>query len=53
MLKHEIIQYLNSISQLNYTIYEKTLSYKIVYDRKIYKFELLHFFIRCIFFCLV
>ena len=44
MLKLEKSQYLNSIFQLNYMRYEKTLSYEITYYKKIYKFESLHFF---------
>ena len=48
MLKVEKSQYQNSIFQLNYTRYEKKLSYKIIFYIKIYKFELQHFFIRCI-----
>ena len=39
MLKLEKSQYLNSIFQSNYTRYDKTLSYKIVDYKNIYKFE--------------
>ena len=47
-----------SISKLHfpvklYEIYEKKLSHKIIFYMKIYKFELQHFFIRCIFFFLI
>ena len=53
MLRLEKSQYQNSIYQLNYTRYEKKLSYKIVFYMKNYKFELQHFFKRCIFFFLI
>ena len=53
MLKLEKSQYQNSIFQLNYTRYENKLSYKIIFYMKIYKLELQHFFIRCIFFFLI
>ena len=53
MLKIEKSQYQNSIFQLNYTRYKKKLLYKIIFYIKIYKFELQHFFIRCIFFFLI
>ena len=49
MFKLEKSQYLNPISHLNYTRYEKTLSYKIVYYKKILKFKLPHFFITVIY----
>ena len=51
MLKLEKSQYIrvNYIFYSNYTRYEKTLSYKIVYYKMICKFESLHFFRRCIF----
>ena len=50
MLKLKEWQYLNFIFQLNYTWYDETLLYKIVYYKHIYKFESENFFIRCIFF---
>ena len=53
MLKLENSQYLNSIFQLNYTRYEKTLSHKIVHYKKIYESKLKHFHIRCISFYLI
>ena len=53
MFKLETSQYQNSIFQLNYTRYEKKLPYKIIFYIKIYKFELQHFVIRCIFFFLI
>ena len=40
MLKFEKSQYLNSIFQLNYTRYEKKLTYKIIFYIKINEFEL-------------
>ena len=39
MLKLEESQYLNSIFQLNYKRYEKTLEYKIVHHKKNYTFK--------------
>ena len=53
MLKLGKSQYQNSFFQLNYTRYEKELSYKIIFYIKIYKFELQHFFMRCIIFFLI
>ena len=53
MLELEKSQYQNSIFQLNYTRYEKKLTYKIIFYIKIYKFELQHFFIRYIYFFLI
>ena len=35
---------------IHYTRFEKRLSFKILNYKKIYKFELLYFFKRCIFF---
>ena len=49
MLKLEKSESQNSIFQLNYTRYEKKLSYKIIVYIKIFKFGLQHFSIRCIF----
>ena len=53
MLKLVKSQYLNFIFQLNYTRYDNKLLHKIVYYKKIYKFESQHFFIRCILFFLI
>ena len=53
MLKLEKSKYLNSIFQSSYTKYEKMLPCKIVYYKKIYKFEMLYFFIICIFLFLI
>ena len=53
MLKLEENQHLNSIFQVNYTGYEKTLWYEIFYYKMICKFESLHFLIKCIFFFLI
>ena len=53
MLILEKSKYLSFIYQSNFTGYDKKLLYKIVYYKKIYKFESTHFFIRCIFFFLI
>ena len=53
MLKLEKSQSENSIFQLDYARYEEKLSYKIILYIKIYKSELQHFFIRCLFFFLI
>ena len=52
MLKFEKSQYQNSIFELKYNRYEENVEIKKKYYRKIEKFELQNFFIRCIYiFC--